>query len=224
METRETDSENGAPDGENPLFQYVWSAHYIDAAVLRDENTDDDNDCTESGTDERLFYLNDANMNVTALVDTSGAVQERYVYDPYGQCTVYDDDWSATVDWDDSKKNPIRYCGYYFDDETGLYHVRHRSYHSMLGRWLQRDPIGYGGGISLQEYTDCSPATLGDPLGLRVEYGRYHPGVKKVNRDQWYREYQYNPNTEKWEQTGTQIKEAEYSTYHKGGFSGSTAV
>ena len=64
-------------------------------------------------------------MNVTALVNASGAVVERYAYDPYGAVKVYSDDWSTEVTtWSASKKNPIRYCGYYFDDESGLYHVR----------------------------------------------------------------------------------------------------
>ena len=75
-----------------------------------------------------------------ALADASGTVLERYVYDPYGKTTIYDDDWSDTVSWASSKQNEILYAGYRFDAETGLYHVRNRMYHPTLGRWLQRDP------------------------------------------------------------------------------------
>jgi len=51
--------------------------------------------------DEHLYYCQDANFNVTALVDGyDGAVVERYVYDPYGNVTVYNN-WSATVAWAD---------------------------------------------------------------------------------------------------------------------------
>ncbi len=32
--------------------------------------------------------VQDANFNVTAVVDDSGEVVERYVYDPFGQVTV----------------------------------------------------------------------------------------------------------------------------------------
>ena len=32
-----------------------------------------------------MFYLDDANYNVTALVDTIGQVVERYAYDSYGK-------------------------------------------------------------------------------------------------------------------------------------------
>jgi len=34
-------------------------------------------------------------MNVTALADGSGTVQERYVYDPYGNAAVFDGSWNS---------------------------------------------------------------------------------------------------------------------------------
>jgi len=40
------------------------------------------------GLDEWLCGLTDANMNVTALVDTGGDAVERYIYDPYGKVTI----------------------------------------------------------------------------------------------------------------------------------------
>ena len=42
LETRESASENTGPESLQPKYQYVWSQRYIDAAVLRDENTDTD--------------------------------------------------------------------------------------------------------------------------------------------------------------------------------------
>jgi YD repeat-containing protein len=54
--------------------QFVWGQRYIDDLVLRDRFS--------SGT-ERLYALQDANWNVTATCDTSGAVQERYRYTAY---------------------------------------------------------------------------------------------------------------------------------------------
>jgi len=137
-------------------YEYVWDIRYIDAPVCRDENKNADNDCTDAATgiqgenegDEHLYYCQDANFNVTALVDVyDGAVVERYMYDPYGKPTVLhgvrdvdgtdtsEDEWDPR-DAGDSFQNAILYCGYYFDDESGLYSVRHRYYHPTLGRWL----------------------------------------------------------------------------------------
>ena len=39
-----------------------------------------------AGTNEIHFATQDANFNVTAMVDTAGTVIERYKYTSYGQC------------------------------------------------------------------------------------------------------------------------------------------
>jgi len=174
-------------DGEDPettvatdvTCQYVWDTRYIDAPICRDKDVDDDDDCTETDwdtgddPDEHLYYCQDANFNTTALVERSdGTVLERYVYDPYGKVTIYDDDWSDTVTWGNSKTNAYLYSGYRYDHETRLYHVRHRSYHPTLGRWMQRDPIGYADGMGLYEYIACSPPNRRDPTGqVMIEGG-----------------------------------------------------
>ena len=92
IETRETAVSTDQPEAIQPKYQQVWSPRYIDALVLRDENTDADGLCD----DGRLYYLSDANFNVTALIDATGAVVERYVYTAYGEATIYDSDWSET--------------------------------------------------------------------------------------------------------------------------------
>ena len=63
--------------------QNVWSPVYVNALVLRDQSSEGD------GTlDLRLYVVQDANWNVTALIDASGNVVERYIYNPYGSVTV----------------------------------------------------------------------------------------------------------------------------------------
>jgi RHS repeat-associated protein len=132
---------------------------------------DGDLGITGSGLDERLYYLTDANMNVTALLDTGGDAVERYVYDPYGKVTIYDATWTSTRS-SSSYENAILFCGYRRDSETGLYDVRNRTYHPTPGRWLQRDPLGYIDGPSLYEYVGGAPAVGTDPAGL---FGPFTP-------------------------------------------------
>jgi RHS repeat-associated protein len=171
LETRlATGEDEDHPETLQPEYQYVWSLRYMDAPVLRDENKDADDDCTESGTDERLYYANDANMNVTALVGTDGTPLERYVYDPYGKVTIYDGTWTNTRN-SSSYDNSILFCGYYLDWETGLYHVRNRYYHPYFGL-ITRDPGGYSDGMSLYEYCRSGPLGALDAMGL----GLIEPG------------------------------------------------
>jgi RHS repeat-associated protein len=148
-----------------PKYQWVWDLRYVDAPVLRDENKDGDGDCVD-GTDERLYYLQDANFNVTALVTPAGAVAERYAYDPYGNAAVFTSAWvtqAPTV-----YNNEILFGGYRLNQETSLYLSRNRDYHPTLGRWLQRDPVGYaGGGSNLYEYAGSMPTVAVDPSGLK---------------------------------------------------------
>ncbi|MCX5653830.1 MAG: RHS repeat-associated core domain-containing protein [Planctomycetota bacterium] len=144
-------------------MQWLWDIRYIDAPVLRWRDADSN---SENGLEETLYYCNDANMNVTALVSTSGTVVERYLYSPYGQPEIYNDSWTA-VSWDNSKKNEILYCGYRWDPETGMYQVRNREYHPTAGRWVSRDPLPTRAGLNLSEYAISSPPNWMDPYGLR---------------------------------------------------------
>jgi RHS repeat-associated protein len=147
-----------------PKFQWVWGTRYIDEVVLRDENKDGDGDCVD-GADQRLYYAQDANFNVTALLDTAGTVVERVLYDAYGKSTLYNAAWSSTQA-STLYNNEVLYTGYRFDPESGLYQVRHRHYHPTLGRWVQRDPIGYHDGYSLYAYVSGKPQRFVDPSGL----------------------------------------------------------
>jgi RHS repeat-associated protein len=105
---------------------------------------------------------------------------ERYAYSPYGQRTVLDADWSADADGMSDVDNAVLYCGYHFDAETTLYHVRNRYYSTSLGRFITRDPLGYVDGMSVYEYVRSTPLNAQDAEGLGI-LGLY---IKKIT-DYW---------------------------------------
>jgi RHS repeat-associated protein len=148
--------------------QWVWSDRYIDAPVLRWRDT------TGGGLNETLYYTNDANMNVTALVGTDGAVVERYAYDSYGKPLFLKADWTlqqVTGHSDGTASayaNEILYSGYRWDPESGAYDVRHRVYWWHLGRWGHWDRIVYGDGMNLYAFVSASPGNKVDPFGLET--------------------------------------------------------
>ena len=56
--------------------------------------------------------------------------------------------------------------GYYTDAETGLQLCQHRYYDSSTGRFVNRDPAGYVGGLNLYGYCTNNPVTGADPSGF----------------------------------------------------------
>jgi len=159
---------------EHPYKQYVWGLRYVHSPVLRwrDENTDGQNV-------ETLYYTNDANFNVTALVEPDGDVVERVVYDPYGQPTFYDGSWqnpSSTSAY----ANDVLFTGHRLDTESGLYYCLMRYYHPTLGRWMQRDPSGYVDGLVLYLYCNAKPSDTLDPFGLSPQQAVLLPTLSPI--------------------------------------------
>jgi RHS repeat-associated protein len=137
---------------------YHWHPFYVDALAARMRASD------------THFFLHDANYNVTAAVDDSGnAVVERYSFTAYGEVTVLDADFTLDSDGGDGLSdidNQHLYTGRERDSETGLQLNRHRFYAAHLGRWVNRDPIGYNGSpYNLYEYAMGYPHQV-DPDGL----------------------------------------------------------
>lgn len=147
----------------NPLEQNVWHPYYIDALGLRYYDSD-----TSTSTGVVAQYCtHDANLNVTALMNATGGILERYDYDPYGKLQIMDGSFAnrSTSSYEFS----VTYAGYRFDAETGLYQVRNRYLDPGLGRWVTRDPIGYrGGNANLLAYAGELPTGLVDPFGLQT--------------------------------------------------------
>ncbi|WP_235872732.1 RHS repeat-associated core domain-containing protein [Pseudoxanthomonas winnipegensis] len=104
----------------------------------------------------RTYFLADLLGSTRLLTNSSGAVVQRYDYDPYGTTTQT----SAGI------TNPYQYTGRE-KDQSGLYYYRARYYQPVWGRFISEDPIGLAGGINSYSYVSQSPVSLIDPFGLR---------------------------------------------------------
>jgi RHS repeat-associated protein len=139
---------------------YLWGERpgHRDELVLRDRDTDG------NGTlDERLYATMDY-FNGTAVLNSSGAVQERYTYSAFGVRRIMAADFSprstSSHAWD------FGFQGQFRDVETGWYNYGYRFYVPMLGRWINRDPIGEIGGVNLYTFVQNQTINALDLFGL----------------------------------------------------------
>ena len=83
----------------------------------------------------RYFYLKNAQGDVTGLVNASGTQVVSYTYDPWDAPMSVSGTMAATL----GAANPLRYRGYVYDTETGLYYLSSRYYNPVWGRFINAD-------------------------------------------------------------------------------------
>ena len=117
------------------------------------------------------FYRKDAQGNIIALLDNSGNVVVKYVYDAWGNHAVLDANGADITDVNHiGVLNPFRYRGYYYDTETELYYLQTRYYDPETGRFITIDGIEYLdpetiNGLNLYAYCGNNPVMNVDPTG-----------------------------------------------------------
>jgi RHS repeat-associated protein len=96
----------------------------------------------------------------------------KYAYDEFGN----------VLNSQEAVTNPFKYVGQFgvMDEGNGLNFMRARYYDRDVGRFISKDPIGYGGGVNLFTYVADNPINKKDPLGLwwdAIDFGnQYYPG------------------------------------------------
>ncbi len=108
-----------------------------------------------AGTSDRRWLLQDRMGSTIGAADAAGASLATYAYDEYGRPGA----WTGPR---------LRYTGAMMLPEAQLYHLRARAYSPALGRFMQSDPILYGGGMNVYAYVGNDPVNWRDPTGLRT--------------------------------------------------------
>jgi RHS repeat-associated protein len=149
--------------GDFSLMQarYFWGLRYVDDLIFRERDMKAE---PNGSINERWYAVADPNWNIVAMGGKAGAPQERFAYNAFGNPIRLNASFGI--------KSTALYTDRYFtgqilDTETGLMLYRNRVYHPTLGRFLQRDPIGYSAGdVNLVRYVSNGPQVRWDTFGL----------------------------------------------------------
>ncbi|MBR2617754.1 MAG: RHS repeat-associated core domain-containing protein, partial [Paludibacteraceae bacterium] len=119
------------------------------------------------------YYHRNLQGDVIAIYDANGEKHAEYAYDAWGNCEVVyaDNDKVAYA-------NPIRYRGYYYDTETGLYYLNARYYSPEWRRFISPDAAEYidpetPNGLNLYAYCVNDPVNYADPSGHDPEWWQW---------------------------------------------------
>ncbi|AFY71953.1 RHS repeat-associated core domain protein (plasmid) [Thalassoporum mexicanum PCC 7367] len=134
----------------------------------------------ENDSNEVSWVLRDHIGTVRDVVDNNGLVLNHLSYDSFGNI----------LNESNSNLNSRHlFTGREYDKETGLYQYRNRYYDSTTGRFLNEDPLGFGGGdTNLYAYVANDPLHFNDPNGTEKRVGEVLPGriysreIKYVNK------------------------------------------
>ena len=87
---------------------------------------------TLNGATTIYYFHRNLLGDVIGIYDTSGTLVAKYLYDAWGNCTISSETTNNAL----AKANPIRYRGYYYDDDTGLYYCNARYYSPKWRRFI----------------------------------------------------------------------------------------
>ena len=155
-------------------YNYIYSGDTVIAITRSDNSSVLNFICDENGDyigftygSGTYYYIRNLQNDVVAIADTNKNVLAIYSYDPWGNCTV-SGKFANTI----GDINPIRYRGYFYDEETGLYYVSSRYYDPEIGRFINADSqlnqkdgiLGY----NMFAYCHNNPIMYSDPTGHSI--------------------------------------------------------
>ncbi len=130
------------------------------------------------------FYRFNAHGDVTSVVDCFGNVVRNYEYDAFGKQRV-NPKIVINARRDD---NPFRYCGEYYDNETGLIYLRARYYNPDLQRFISEDPVKDG--LNWYVYCHNDPVNFMDWNGYEevsiFSFFEHYGGKVTQNKKGWW--------------------------------------
>ena len=96
-------------------------------------------------------YVHNLQGDIVGILDSTGALVVEYKYDACGKLLATTGSLADTL----GKRNPFRYRGYVYDEESELYYLRSRYYCPVCGRFINADELLYGKLLSSNVFSYC---------------------------------------------------------------------
>ena len=120
---------------------------------------------TDGATFDTYYYVLNLQGDVVKLIQANGHIVAQYTYDAWG--------YILSSGGNLAEVNPLRYRGYYYDNETGFYYLQSRYYDPANRRFINADrhmSTGQGFvGTNMFAYCNNSPVFLVDYDGDEAE-------------------------------------------------------
>ncbi len=120
------------------------------------------------------IYLKNIQGDIEGILDLNGDLVVQYTYDAWGKLLSVTGSLADTI----GEINPMRYRGYYYDNETGYYYLQSRYYNPDICRFINADEaclivlnIKNHGGVNLFVYCNNDPINSIDPTGQEAVLG-----------------------------------------------------
>jgi len=118
----------------------------------------------------QLVFLHSDHLNTPRLASTHQGIVWSWISDAYGAALPNEDVAGSGT----ATHIPLRFPGQIYDAQTQLSYNYYRDYDANLGRYVQSDPIGLGGGMNTYAYVRGNPISRPDPLGLFDDGSHYY--------------------------------------------------
>jgi len=127
-----------------------------------------------SGSITTYYYVTNLQGDVVAILDSTGTAVVTYTYDAWGKPLTTVDNTSFGL----GDLNPLRYRGYVYDSETGLYYLQSRYYNPIWGRFLNAGALVSTGqgelGNNMFAYCGNNPVCRKDICGATYTSAEIH--------------------------------------------------
>ncbi len=138
-------------DGAGKHLRFTYDANGLPMTVYYNDTT--------------YYYVLNAQGDVTAILNRKGEAIVQYTYDAWGNTLSVTGSWANSL----GKYNPLRYRGYVYDHETGLYYLQSRYYNPKVGRFINADALASTGqgilGNNMFAYCQNNPVNFVDICG-----------------------------------------------------------